>query len=87
MEFAFEKIFPQLKELEIGINLANNEEYRKVSLYLLHAVFDKPARAAALNMVNSTGFHSCLKCIQSGKSIKTASMCFKIKKILSIFIN
>ena len=35
-------------------------------------IFDKPARADVLNMINSSGYKSCLKCLHSGKRIKTS---------------
>ena len=31
---------------------------------------DKPAKAAALNMLNSSGFYGCTKCLQPGVSHK-----------------
>jgi hypothetical protein len=31
-------------------------------------VYDRPARADLLNIINSTGFSSCIKCSQIGAS-------------------
>lgn len=67
------ELFPQLCELEIGVNLQTLEDYRNVNFFLLFAVFDKPARASALNLVNSTGYYSCLKCLQRGKNVQNES--------------
>ncbi len=32
------------------------------------AIFDKPAKAAVLNMKSSNGFYGCTKCLQPGIS-------------------
>lgn len=73
MNAFLELIFPQLRELEIGVNLQSLEVYRNVNFYLLFAVFDKPARASALNLISSTGYYSCLKCVQKGLNVRTKS--------------
>ena len=80
MDVFLEELFPQLRELEIGVNLQSVEDYRNVNFYLLFGVFDKPARASALNLVNSTGYYSCLKCLQRGKNIQDKS---KKSKLIS----
>ena len=61
----------QLKKLEYGIDLKIGNEFKCLKFYVISGVFDKPARASILNIVNSTGFNSCLKCMQSGESIET----------------
>lgn len=63
-----------LKSLELGVEIKYSRDSRICKFYLLFAVFDKPARASSLNLVNSTGFFSCLQCLQRGKSIKTSCM-------------
>ena len=47
----------------------NNKE-KNIKFFTIAGIFDKPARAALLNIVNSTGFSSCLKCLE-GESIET----------------
>jgi len=74
MQFVFQQLLPQFRRLEIGLNIGDMQDYRNVKLFLLLAAFDKPARASALNIVNSTGFYGCLKCRQKGVSIKTQSI-------------
>ena len=66
-------IIEELKELEFGVNIEMNGTSRNIKFFTISAVFDKPARAAILNTINSTGFNSCLKCQQEGESIVTAN--------------
>lgn len=61
----------QLINLEHGFQL-NKELFAK--FYLLSTVFDKPARASVLKMVNSNGYTSCLKCYQRGEMYQTKSI-------------
>ena len=44
--------------------------HKEIKFFLTHAVMDKPAKAALLNMISSTGFYGCTKCLQPGKSLK-----------------
>jgi hypothetical protein len=37
---------------------------------LIAAVFDKPAKAAVLNMKSFNGFGGCTKCLQLGETLK-----------------
>ena len=60
-----EPIINELKELELGINIEN----KFIRFFVLTGVYDKPARADLLNIINSNGFNSCLKCLQVGTSI------------------
>lgn len=70
----FDSLNSKLIALEYGIDIENMDSTsRSCCLFLLLAVFDKPARASCLNLVNSTGFFSCLKCRQKGRTIKTRS--------------
>jgi hypothetical protein len=72
-------IVHQLKKLELGITLKINNIETYVRFFLLYAVFDKPARAAILNLKNSTGYFGCLKCYQSGKNvIHKSKLLFKL---------
>ena len=48
----------------------NNKE-KNIKFFTIAGIFDKPARAALLNIVNSTEFSSCLKCLEEGESIET----------------
>lgn len=72
------ELYPNLKTLEYGVPIVDQEtdEKKDVKLFLLHAIFDKPARASAINIVNSTGYYGCLKCRIKGKSVKTKSYKF-----------
>ena len=65
IEYFLKPICDELAALEIGIQIKNNW----YSFYLLYAVFDKPARAAILNMTSSNGKHGCLKCQQKGENV------------------
>ena len=62
-------IIKDLKELELGI-IINNEYVR---FYLLHGVFDKPARAAIIGCKLMTGKSGCCKCTQEGLTIRTGT--------------
>ncbi|RNA33850.1 hypothetical protein BpHYR1_028817 [Brachionus plicatilis] len=60
--FLFNSICQELKTIEYGINLQTCEYWR----------FDKPARASVLNMVSSTGYYGCFKCLQrDGGTVQT----------------
>ena len=41
-----------------------------MKFFLVAGIFDKPAKAAVLNMNASNGFYGCTKCLQKGKSLK-----------------
>jgi hypothetical protein len=60
----FLPIIKALKELEYGIE-------NDVSYHLVAGVFDKPAKAGVLNMVQYNGFGGCTKCLQPGESLTT----------------
>ncbi len=57
--------------MEQGFKLEINEDIKIVKCFLTHSVFDKPARAAVLNIKSSHGYFGCLKCKQKGLSITT----------------
>ena len=63
-------IIIKLKGLELGVNIAFKDFNKEIKFYLIAGVYDKPARSAVLNMVSSTGFYGCTKCLQTGKSLK-----------------
>ena len=73
--FLLHSISNELKELENGVRI-NEDQYIPLNFYLISAVFDKPARSSVLNMVSSTGYYSCLKCLQKGERLKTESIIF-----------
>ena len=61
----------QLKNLELGITIdLIDRKSLEAKFFTIAAVMDKPAKAAFLNMVNSTGFYGCTKCLQPGVSRK-----------------
>ena len=64
-------IMNELKKLEYGIKVKVDNEERDVKFFTIAGIFDKPARAAVLNIINSTGFTSCLKCLEEGESVDT----------------
>jgi hypothetical protein len=82
-------IINDLKRLEYGLVVKiNAKESRILYFYVLIGIFDKPARAAILNMVNSTGYYGCLKCTQKGSDYETkrGNIFIKILKSNRIFI-
>lgn len=68
-------IVKQLQTLEHGLILETNpgdsSSKKNVRFFLLASVYDKPAKAAVLNMKNSNGFWGCTKCLQPGESFTT----------------
>ena len=64
-------IVDELIVLERGCFMKLNNETRLLKFYVTNGVYDKPARAAILNVKNCNGFFGCLKCKQKGQSIKT----------------
>ena len=60
----------RLKKLEYGIELKINSTIQNTKFFLLAGVFDKPAKAAVLNMKASNGFCGCTKCLQPGVTFK-----------------
>jgi hypothetical protein len=65
-------IINDLKKLEYGLVVKlNTKESKLLYFFVIFGIFDKPARAAILNMVNSTGYYGCLKCLQEGTNYET----------------
>jgi hypothetical protein len=61
----------ELKRLEYGIEIQINSSVSKnVKFFLVAGIFDKPAKAAVLNMKASNGFYGCTKCLQPGVTYK-----------------
>ena len=77
-EIFLKPIIEELKKLEYGLVVKiNSKESKLLYFYVLFGIFDKPARAAILNMVNSTGYYGCLKCSQEGINYETKKgLCF-----------
>ncbi len=67
-------IIKSLLKFEYGIPVLNKSNYKSktIHFYLSHAVFDKPAKAAVLNIVASNGRGGCHVCLQEGETYKTA---------------
>ena len=63
-------IIMQLKKLEYGISISFADAIIDIKFFLTHAVMDKPAKAAVIKMISSTGFFGCTKCTQAGKSLR-----------------
>ncbi|CAF1128542.1 unnamed protein product, partial [Brachionus calyciflorus] len=57
-----------LLKLEYGFSI-NIDGYQNYKFFLMAAVFDKPARAAVLNVINSYGYFGCIKCYQKGQRL------------------
>ena len=78
-------IVNELKALELG-SLFNLEVYgqRFLSFHLLCGVFDKPARAATLNVKSVNCYYPCLKCMQEGTlfRLSTGSNIFEIRLVI-----
>ena len=71
-EVFLKPIIIELKKLEYGLVVKiNTTESKLLYFFVIFGVFDKPARAAILNMVNSTGYYGCLKCSQKGINYET----------------
>lgn len=49
----------------------DNGVVKEIKFFLIAGIFDKPARACALNMIASYGFSGCTKCFQPGESFRT----------------
>jgi hypothetical protein len=65
-------IIKQLLELENGIQLQLTSNLtQRLKFFAIIGVFDKPARRDILNVVGSTGFFGCLKCLQPGETLET----------------
>ena len=47
-----------------------NLTLKEIKFFLVAGVFDKPAKSAVLNMISSTGYFGCTKCLQPGESFK-----------------
>jgi hypothetical protein len=58
-----------------GIDVSIEGYLKRRKFFVIAAVFDKPARAAVLNMKSSNGFHGCTKCLQPGESHKINQNC------------
>ena len=59
-----------LKKIELGIKIKFNDTLKEIKFFLVAGVFDKPAKSAVLNMISSTGYFGCTKCLQPGESFK-----------------
>jgi hypothetical protein len=55
--------------LELGVRLIPNVP-KYTSFYVVAVTFDKPAKAAVLNMKSYNGFGGCTKCLQVGETLK-----------------
>ena len=57
--------------LEYGLSFkVSSNRVTIMQFFNLYSVLYKPARAAMLNIINSTGYFSCLKCLQPGDVVK-----------------
>lgn len=76
----------ELKELEYGISIQNADgKAKKFRFFVISGIFDKPARADILNIINCNGFYGCLKCKIPGVTHKTdKGKCFIIKNNYAI---
>jgi hypothetical protein len=66
-----EPIIMQLRTLEKGIEMSIFNNTITAKFFVIFGVFDKPARRDVLNIIGSTGFFGCLKCLQPGETYKT----------------
>ena len=62
-------IIKELKLLELGQLVTLNQTNSLIRFFVCHGVFDKPCRAAILNMIQYNGLFGCLKCYQPGLSL------------------
>ena len=60
----FEPIVKELKKLEYGVTIEDQNHLKKeIKFLLLASIFDKSAKASVLNVIASHGFEGCLKCL------------------------
>jgi len=61
------------RKLENGINFLKELDslHKFLKFYLIAAIFDKPAKAAILNIISYNGFGGCTKCLQLGETVLT----------------
>ena len=66
-------IVAELKSLECGslFNLKGFGE-RLLSFFVICGVYDKPARAAVLNIKSVNCYFGCLKCVQEGTQLQSS---------------
>jgi hypothetical protein len=64
-----EPLVSELKKLEQGVRLDPNIP-KYTSFYLVAGIFDKPAKAAVLNMKAYNGFGGSTKCLKLGETLK-----------------
>ena len=60
----------QLKKLEYGVEMKINNSIHNTKFFVVACVFEKPTKAAVLNMKASNGFYGCTKCLQAGVTYK-----------------
>jgi hypothetical protein len=60
----------KLKKIELGIDIQFKDLVKEIKFFLIAGVYDKPAKSAVINMISSTGFFGCTKCLQPGESFK-----------------
>jgi hypothetical protein len=71
--FFLKKFILNLNDLERGIDVEIENEMKTRKFFVIAGIFDKPARAAILNMKSCTGKFGCTKCLQTGESLKNAA--------------
>lgn len=58
--------------LEHGIPISLFDKKEEIiKFFVIIGVFDKPARRDVLNIIGSTGFYGCLRCLQPGETSDT----------------
>ena len=88
-------IIKQLISLEnIGMKcLDDDNQPQIIKFFTLFGIFDKPARRDVLNIIGSTGFFGCLRCLQPGETFDTANgipkyfnlFCFVVLTLFNYF--
>lgn len=61
-------IVEELQQLQYGINI----NQQNIKFFVIAGIFDKPARASILNIIQYNGFYGCVKCTQPGISYETS---------------
>ena len=68
----FKPLIINLRKLELGIKLKlDNNLEKEFKFFTISSVFDKPAKAAILNIISSNGFNGCHMCLQPGQTFHT----------------
>ena len=67
----FDPLHKSLKNLDNGVDIQTEGKTFRVKGHLVCMSCDIPARSMVLNMNQHNGEYACIKCVQSGKNLRT----------------